>query len=438
MLTANLKSKQRGAGALAVAMLLLFSTSIVIFYLNRSLIFEQKAAANQVRSGIAFEMAEAGLEWATGMMNRQTAAVSTTCGTAASGNTFRRKYIQSDASTSAYVPTTVVFPGCKVLGANTAAATYTCSCPDIPASGTATAALGTTVEPGFTVAFAPVTHPTTGVVDSEAVRVTATGCTAQAGACTPATSGASDATATVTAILKLNPAIRAAPAAALTCGTSCQVGGSFDIVNRDVNTNGILVNAGTTITSGSGTGYQTIAGQPVANAMLPADPSLSSIASSDPTCTNSAMFQTYFGMTMAQYAMPPTTTIDCDNASSCGAALHAAYQSGARNFYFPSGLALNNSAPFSSLGSATDGVTIVSPTTIDINGNINLYGLVFSNSSVFNDLGTGTANIYGAMVTCAAHRNNGNGLLTYDAGALTSARRSSGALVRVPGSWRDF
>lgn len=431
---ARKRSLQRGVGALAVAILLLFSSSIVVFYLNRSLIFEQKAAANQVRSTQAFEMADAGLEWATGMFNRQSAAVSASCGLGASGPTFRRKYAQSNSATSAYVPATTVFPGCKVVGT-----TYTCSCPDIPVSGSATAALGTTVQPGFTVAFAAVTHPTSGAVDPEAIRVTATGCTAQAGACTPGSAGNSDATATVTAILKLNPAIRAAPAAALTCGSSCQVGGSYDIVNRDVDANGILVNAGTTITSGNGTGYVTIAGQPVANALLPNDAALAALSSADPTCSNSAMFQTYFGMTLAQYAAPPTTVIaNCGNPSTCGGLVHAAYQAGARNFYFPDGMALNNSAPFSTLGGPNDGVTIVSPTSIDINGNISIHGLVFSNSSVFNDLGTGTANIYGAIITCAAHRNNGNGLLTYDALALSSARRASGALVRVPGSWRDF
>ena len=53
---------QRGAAALAVSMLLLFASSIVVFYLNRGLIFEQKTFANQMRSTSAFEVAEAGVE----------------------------------------------------------------------------------------------------------------------------------------------------------------------------------------------------------------------------------------------------------------------------------------------------------------------------------------------------------------------------------------
>ena len=42
--------RQRGASALIVTMLLLFTSSIVVFYLNRGLIFEQKISANQLRS----------------------------------------------------------------------------------------------------------------------------------------------------------------------------------------------------------------------------------------------------------------------------------------------------------------------------------------------------------------------------------------------------
>ena len=55
------RHQQRGAGALIVTMLLLFGSSIVVFYLNRGLVFEQKVSANQLRSTTAFEMADAGI-----------------------------------------------------------------------------------------------------------------------------------------------------------------------------------------------------------------------------------------------------------------------------------------------------------------------------------------------------------------------------------------
>ena len=85
---------QRGVAGLAVVLLLLFGTSIIAFYLNRGLIFEQKTSANQVRSTSAFELAEAGIEWATGMLNNPLDVLEANCATpnAASANLpFRKK-----------------------------------------------------------------------------------------------------------------------------------------------------------------------------------------------------------------------------------------------------------------------------------------------------------------------------------------------------------
>ena len=78
------------------------------------------------------------------------------------------------------------------------------------------------------------------------------------------------------------------------------------------------------------------------------------------------------------------------------------------------------------------------PKGIMPNGGNVFYGLIFSNDAQTDDLGTGSAQIYGAQVSCRGYRNNGNGTLTYDAEALKNARRLTSVMVRVPGSWRDF
>jgi len=422
-------------------MLLLFTSSIVVFYLNRGLIFEQKTSANQLRSTSAFEVAEAGLEWATGMLNSPL-DITTNCSLLTTTNiSFRTKYIQTGANTNVS-PTTVTYPGCKLNGT-----ALTCSCPDLPGVGSeAVATLGTTALPSFTVAF-------TDVGDPQAVRVTATGCTAQAGACKPVTglsaasTANSDAWAQVSVILKLRPLLRAAPSSALTCGTSCAPGGSYNIINNEVASNGYLVNAGTTITTGPGVTYETIPGQPVQNALIPNDTSLSSISSADTsTCSNSLMFKTYFGVTMAEYAASPTvkTVPGCGNANTCGTLMQTYIGQGWKNFYFPAGagngFSLNNSAPFSVLGGpgAGNGVNLVTAGDFDINGNISIYGLIFSNSANVNDLGTGTADIFGAMITCRGQSSNGNGTISYDSNALGGTGLKPGTMARVPGSWRDF
>lgn len=438
--TLPVSNHQRGAATLLLTMVFLFSTSIIIFYLNRSILFEQKTSANQMRSTMAMEMAEAGMEWAIGMLNTAY-DINSSCDLLATTNTpFRQKYIQTkwDDATNPSTnvePATNTYPGCKINGNSMA-----CSCPEVPPSGNAIAIFGTDVLPGFTVTFSKVENPNNpSKYEEEAVRIAVTGCTAQADACTPNTSGISDATATITSIVKMRPLLRAAPAAPLTCGTSCAIGGSYNIVNQDLTTSGILVNAGTTITAGGkeASHFKTISGQPYQNALVGNDSSLSVLSSADPTCNNSAMFSTYFGSTIAQYAASPMTKIitGCSHADTCGNLVDTAYNDGWRSFYFPDGFARNNSS--GSLGTAKDPVTLVSTSSFDVNGNIDIYGMIFSNNSNINAVGTGTANIHGAMVTCADYSNKGNGTLEYDAEVLKGVRRSTGVLVRVPGSWTD-
>src|SRR5665647_1358263 len=126
---------QRGAATLVVTMILLFSTSIVMLYLNRSLLFEQKTSANQLRSTSAFEVAEAGMEWATGMLDTPY-DIDVNCTFLTTTNiSFRRKYVQTNwgngtATATDVAPATTTYPGCKINGT-----TLTCGCPAVPTSG---------------------------------------------------------------------------------------------------------------------------------------------------------------------------------------------------------------------------------------------------------------------------------------------------------------
>lgn len=423
-------ARQRGS-ALAMAMLLLFGTSLTVLYLNRSLIFEQKTSANQTRATSAFEMAEAGIEWATGMLNDGRYIRASDCTPHPSTNlSFRRKYLQTQFSStppsSDYIPATTVFPGCQMTGA-----TLSCSCPD---AGTASFAA---TAPGFTLKFDPVVDPTSATSANEpmSVRVTSTGCTAVAGACTDTV--ATDGRAKISVILKVrrNPI----PPGPLTAGGNVTFSGSIDVSNTDPATNGILINAGSAIDTGSsGNVLTTIPGQPWQNAIIPGDPSLAALTGTGSDCSNSTMFQAYFGETMAQYRAR-AVTISCSSANDCGSKLAAAYNSNSNHaYYFPDGLALGNSFSLSQLGSQSDGVSIVTPGSISINGNISIYGLVFSNNATYNSDGFGNANIYGAVVACRDYEANGSGLLSYDQKTLDSLAKNAGVLARVPGSWRDF
>jgi hypothetical protein len=422
---------QRGAASLAVVMLLLFATALGVLHLNRGLLFDQRISANQMRATQALESAEAGIEWATGMLNSPY-NIDTDCELSDTATaTFRKRYVmtQWDAtpSSSAAIPADNVFPGCRLTADGPA-----CDCPDVPAAGQpdAVASLGTDIEPSFTVSFAAVAG------DPEAVQITSRGCVASENVCSPDDAAATDGNAVVTTIIKIRPLLRAAPAAPLTCGKSCTIGGSYNLINANVETNGVLVNAGEGITTGPGTDLSTLPGVPSQNALVGNDASLANLSSNDPTCENSAMFNAYFGSTIEKYrAAPSTKQLSCTSASDCKNKITDAYGDGWRSFYFDTDVHLSGNG---TLGSSADPVTLVTASGLDINGTWDIYGLVFSNSAEINDLGTGSASIHGAQIACASYRNNGNGTTEYDADALKNARRFTGTMVRVPGSWRDF
>lgn len=460
------RRRQRGVGALAVTSLLLLAASIVVLYLNRSVIFEQRTSANQMRAASAHEIAEAGLEWAIGMFNRGN-PINAACNLDTTSSTsFRSRYVVFPTDSNG-VPVTAkdapiypnALPGCSVEidPANDAGNSLTCDC---PATGTAEVGLGSGA-PHFTVRFEPEQDsqdPTDSTkFDWETVRITAIGCIAATNACTPPgrgvaaeTTGA-DAVAITSVAVKLRPPMVGGAFAALSCGGGCNVGGSYDIVNTSVAANGILIAAGGDITRNPGTRYQTIPGLPIENALIKHDQAMRELAESDPDCSKSAMFQNYFGSTIDEYRNAPTTkVIQCSTAKDCGTQTLQAYKEGARTFYYghkdnPAldpqwGVSFNSSSGFpgGALGSANDPIILVTSGAFNINGNITVNGVIYSNSANVNDLGTGTADITGAIITCNDHQNNGGGKLTYSDVVMGYLNRTTGALVKVPGSWRDW
>ncbi|MDH5331980.1 MAG: fimbrial assembly protein, partial [Aquincola sp.] len=92
------RARQRGAGALVAVVLLYVAMAIIVVFANRSLIFEQKTSANQYRATMALETAEAGVEWASTMLNKS-GLINSTCTDSGSGFNFRDKYLDYVTST---------------------------------------------------------------------------------------------------------------------------------------------------------------------------------------------------------------------------------------------------------------------------------------------------------------------------------------------------
>ena len=428
--------KQRGAAALFVSVVLLVCMTLVAFFANRSLLFEQKTSANQLRATRAFEAAEAGIEWATAMLN-DPRNIDANCTPGATGATesFRGTYLPYDASTG-FSPVTTAQPGCSISGSSGTPA-ISCRC---PAAGTNPTGLASSTTPTFTVLFQPVNTTTlpSATPDPESVLVTSYGCTAADGRCVPGATGTADAYQKISVILKLRPSLKSVPAAPITTGGALQLTSAASIVNNtDLNANGILVDAGTGINSVAVPGctesfkdFQsatTLPGTPWQNSMITNDTSLSSLSSDA-----NAMFQTFFGTTLTQFQSDPSTK----NLTSCGSVATdyaAAFAQGYRSFYTTCDFATT-----SDLGSNTDPIIFVTTGALTFHGGANIYGLVYGDQATWDELGLGNGTLNGSLIVRGSYCANANATYNYSASALKTVRGTTGSMDRVPGSWKDF
>lgn len=411
---------QQGAAALAVVMILLLAMTILAAFENRSLLFEQRSSANQFRSTLAAETAEAGLEWAQALLN-DGRRLDWHCLPAPDQPTsFRERYAPRTSPDAGVAPVTTVRPGCS-LGA----AGLSCHCPD---AGGPTEWTGN--DPSFTVEFAAVAG------DPEALRITARGCSSRGSQCVPGTGLArADATAAAQAVLKLRPALRTIPVAALTTGGSVALDG-WQLVNADHATQGLLVDAGGTVTvSGEPSLLSTLPGSPVENALIERDEALARLATADPS--GLAFFAALFGSTPAQFAAAPATRrIAGCTAVSCGAALRSAYAEGDTSFFVDGELQLDAAGwPGAAVGSADRPLLVVVGGALRFNGSFPAHGLIYAAESSFNP--GGAIDLQGALVARGSLAGSSNGRVSYSPAVLQRLRAAAGPWVRVPGSWRD-
>ena len=400
--------------------LLMGLISMAILYLNRGIISDQQIASNQTRAAIAAAAAEAGIEWAIGMLNApNTIDGSCNLNSSTAMLSFRDVY-----ALAAMTPTTA--PSCKIFTQN-APPTLQCSCPN-----TGTASLTNTALPGFSVRINKIAS------DADALQIVATGCSEFSGICSSSditSTNTPDAVANIQTLVKLRPLLRSSPSAAMTCAGNCSLGtGSISIINTSLAANGILINAGGSANQLPATAI-TLPGTPAVNAIITGDTSLSQLRTSDPTCAKGEVFQAFFGTSIDEYRNSPSVfPLPSCSGSNCATAIQQAITQGWRNFYLPNGVTINSNT---SLGSITDPITIVadSNSTVKLNGNAKIFGLLFVNRADFDFQGTGNMNIEGGLMSCEDITATGNGSITYDYTVINTARRTAGLYAKVPGSW---
>lgn len=449
---------QRGAASLFVALVLLLGGTIMAFFANRSFIFEQRTSANQYRATKAFELAEAGAEWALGKLNeRLPLAAGSSCATggAATAATFLTRFAPQQAAGSAcsasagvvgvgcLVANTVNTPGCRIDSAGVAV----CECPTGAPVASLLGAPAADEQGRFGVRFAPVPG------DGSAVEIISRGCVNTVGntACDPMdTTVQSDATATVRQIVKIVPSVPSGPAAALTTGSATVTGGNMTVVNNDQTSNGITIHAGTTVNLDGSTNVFSLPGTPARASVLDNDPSLADLTNAG----EEEFFANYFAQTLTNYrtadstvirvgpgAVPAVVDYSCNSTATCSTVVQTIVNSGAPNsprFYVNSDLDFNGTT----LGSPDNPVTLVSNGNIELRGGVVAYGLFYAASATalenWEFSGSGGATIHGAFISRGSFDNaSGNMRLIYDPSLWNTAGRPVGQLVRVPGSWRD-
>lgn len=442
---------QRGAAALTVTMLLLFGMALVAFFSNRGLVFEQRTSANQVRSTKAFEAAEAGLEWAIARLNdRRRIAGSPSCAisTATTGD-FADRYL-GPVSESGFAINTAQRFGCSF---DSTTGLPSCAC---PTSGDPS--LGAAADARFTVRFNIVSG------DPWSIEILSYGCTnaaADGGVCDPAVSTNSDAIAVVRSIYKMKPALPNAPGAGLVTGALAITGGNLNVINKDVASNGITINAGGDVELGTGTNVYTLDGSPPRSSVLDNDPTLAALTAAD--TSGDVFFATFFGETIDSFRNNPNTYIltsgtcpdwapqgqrctPCTTAQACGTAVSNALDTtNFSRFWSDTDVAFGSgNLPATlggTLGSSTRPLSIASSASVELKANITAYGMFYAATAgadtEWDYSGSGTAKVYGAFVSRGTFdKGSGTLDLIYDAN-IFGPGSLRGTMIRVPGSWRD-
>src|SRR5512139_2907078 len=263
---------QRGAAALIVVVVLFFILAMVTAYAGRNLIFEQRTSVNNQRAAQAFEAAESGLDFAIALLGggRVDAQCASTTDTAFT--TFRSRHLTVDASGNYTAPGAQanLRPTCMLLSDGAR-----CSCPAAGAPALIVPVGG--LAPTFQVRFEG------GIGQPGVVRAVSRGCSSIGSECYAAAAPTrADAVAEVSVLLGLNSALATPPSAALTVRNGLNANGdALAVVNADVPSRGVTINAGGAVVNDGNIRLSSVPGTPGSSSVLANDPSLVELGSAN-------------------------------------------------------------------------------------------------------------------------------------------------------------
>jgi hypothetical protein len=401
---------QRGAATVVVVLVLLGAILLGAAFANRGLLLEARMSANQARSTVAFEAAEAGLEWTLAQINRS-ARIGVDCRPDVAATTsFRERYL---AMSSAGITGRLGAGGAPLHPACVRSASgWTCGC---PTDGAASVSVPSGEEPAaaFTVDFLPGGQ-------AGVLRVAVTGCA-------DATCTAGKPSARVESAFALVPAIATAPAAPLTVRGNVGVGAApLGLHNTDPAA-GVALHAGGLVDAASAR-ITMPAGASLADAFAGQDAALAAL-------TGDRLFVSIFGLSKPAWQRQPVVRrLAC--SGDCSAGLAAAIGSEVTDpLVWVTGDA-SIAGPVT-LGSPERPVAIVVDGRLELRDGVVLHGVVYAGAVTWSGSAAG-AQLHGALVSESGYGGDAGADLHRDTGVLALLRTRTGSFVRVAGSWRDF
>lgn len=425
---------QRGLASLTVVMLLFFVVALAAAYSSRSMIFEQRTTTNQLRSTLAFEAAQGGLEWAIALLNA--GRIDASCGATAdnSQDTFRQRYLAINGSTGVVTALTIggggtLMPSCVIEDG-----VQRCSCPANGAPSLATVST-TSTAPAFRVRFVNVaSKPWT-------TQIEVNGCTRLDDTCLnfPAAAVEQEGRATITALVTLRSSMSTIPGAAVT--SRGDVGGELIAYNTDASVNGITAQSGGDITIDESR-LRSLAGTPGLQSRYRNDTSFASAAlPGSPKPIGERFFASFFGMWPDTYReQPAVVVLSCGGACNDGHLRTAIANNPGRLIWVPGNLSIDGA---SDIGATVDPVMIVlTGSELRFNAPATINGIVYVNRNSSNTPPDfelhGTGQIRGALISEHTLDAEDDSTIVYDKTIANILRISRGSFVMVPGSWKDF
>lgn len=429
--------RQRGAATLIVVMVLFFVMSLVAAYSSRNILFEQRTSANQYVAMVSLEAADAGLEWALGMLNGS--RIDTNCAPSAvvANSSFRQRYLQTDPVTGNITVLNSVRDGplWPTCWHDRTTNQWTCHCP----SGLGSVISSTPADafaPSFRVRFiqmsdaAPPAKP--GIVAIEV-----NGCTGFDAACLNfqpfAAAPVGVCRGTVCAQVALASGMKSLPVAALTARQAINVvGPGLTVANaRKVGGTGITAMAGGAINT---LGMNIVVPPPGTQAQKTNSVVANDSGLSNALFTPERMFASIFGTWPSTYVeQPGAVRINCAAACDSTVVRAAVDANPGRVFVLQGDVALDGGAP---IGTAADPVVLMVTGSFTFAAPTEVNGLVYARAANWTTAGLGTIN--GAAVGEGNIGGTGAFTVNYDEDILNRLRWTVGSFVKVPGSWKDF